>query len=205
MVNITAYMWLERVTIMHKLDQLDLKIIQQLQTNGRISSTELAEKTGSSRQTLANRLKRMIEEDLVIIKGGLNLRKFGFKIAHVGLEVKTSEARKEIKQHLKTCPRVLTVSRTPEKANIHFRIWGEDDQTINSIIESFRDHQNVDIIYSRYMGTPIHGNIVIKVESNENNETPCELNCSDCPRHINAQCSGCPASSNYRNPLLKRK
>jgi len=105
--------------------------------------------------------------------------------------------------HLKTCPRVLTVFRIPEKANIHFRIWEEDDRTINSTIESFRDRKNVDIVYSRYMETPIHGNIVINIKPSENRETPCGLNCSDYPRYIDALCLGCPASSNYRNPLLK--
>ncbi len=186
-----------------KLDQLDLRIVHQLQVEGRALLTELAEKVGSSRQTVANRLKRLLDEELVIVRGGLNLQKFGFKMASVGLEVRTDKARREVEQFLKKCPRVLSIYRTPEKANIHVSVWGEDDQTINSTIESFRDNTSVDIVYTRYLGTPIHGNIAIDVEPSKNSETPCGMNCTDCQRYSNAWCAGCPASSDYRNPLLE--
>lgn len=186
-----------------KVDHLDLEIIRLLQKDGRISVTELAEKVKSSRATVTNRLKRLIDEELIMVRGGLNLQKFGFKVAGVGLEVKKEPVRKEVEAYLKNCPRVLNLFRTPEKANIHVIVWGEDEHTINSTIESFRDLQNVDIIYTHYLGTPIHGNIIINVESENNVETPCGMKCADCYRYNNAWCLGCPASKDYKNPLLK--
>jgi len=48
------------------IDDLDLKIVLQLQEDGRATITELAEKVGSSRPTVTNRLKRLIDEDLVL-------------------------------------------------------------------------------------------------------------------------------------------
>jgi DNA-binding Lrp family transcriptional regulator len=188
---------------MAELDELDLKIVNQLYIDGRLSLTELGEKVGSSRQTVAKRLKQLMDEELIIVKAGLNLIKSGFKIANVGLEVKSDKNREEIEHYLRNCPRVVNIFRTPEKANLHLSVWGEDDQTINSTIESFRDRPNVDVVYTRYLGTPIHGNMIINVESSRNSETPCGMNCSDCHRYNNAWCVGCPASSHYRNPLQK--
>ena len=48
-------------------------------------------------------------------------------------------ARKEVLEILRKCPRVQTIFRSPKKANIELGVWGENDQTINSTIESFRD------------------------------------------------------------------
>lgn len=185
------------------LDYLDLKIIYQLQKNGRISATELAKKVKSTRPTVTNRLKEMIEKKLVIIKGGVNLNKFGFKLASVGLEVKKTAERKEVETYLKNCPRVLNVFRIPEKANYHVIIWGEDDATINSTIESFRDFANADIIHTHYLGTPIHGDIIIDLLQNENEITPCGMKCMDCYRFDNSWCTGCPSSKDYKLPFTE--
>ncbi len=185
-----------------KVDHLDLEIIRLLQKDGRISVTELAEKVKSSRATVTVRLKRLIEEELMLVRGGLNLQKFGFKMAGVGLEVKKEPARKEVEAYLKNCPRVLYIFRTPEKANIHAIVWGEDEHTINSTIESFRDLENVDIIHTHYLGTPIHGNIIINVAPGNKDETPCGKKCIECYKFENAWCLGCPISKHYKNPLL---
>ena len=182
----------------NELDELDVKIIRQLQIDGRTSVTELTEKAESSRPTVTTRLKRLLDEKLVVIKGGLNLRQFGFKIAHVGLEIRTEKARKEIETSLRNCPRVINIFRTPEKANIHLSVWGEDDQTINSTIESFRDQQNVSIVYTHYLGTPIHGDITVSVETRRKDETPCGRKCGECHSYQNSWCRGCPSSSDYR-------
>lgn len=186
-----------------KIDEVDLKIIHHLQKDARASLSELAEKAGSSRQTAANRLKRLIDEERIVVKGGLNLRKFGFKMAYVGLEVKTDKNRSRVEEYLRDCPRVFTIFRVPEKANLHLIVWGEDEQTINSTIESFRDLQDVDIVYTRYLGTPIHGNVFINIALSNDSETPCGKKCADCHRYVNLLCLGCPISSDYKNPLLE--
>jgi DNA-binding Lrp family transcriptional regulator len=188
----------------NKIDNLDLEILFHLKNSGRVPLTRLAEKTGASRQTIANRLKRLMDDELVIVKGGFDLRKIGFKMASVGLEVKNEATRQEVEKHLKNCPRVLTIFRTPEKANIHIDVWGEDDQTLNSTIESFRDLENVEIVYNHYLGHLIHGDVIVSVVPNQSNVTPCGRKCSDCYRYNNSWCAGCPITSDYINPLLAR-
>jgi DNA-binding Lrp family transcriptional regulator len=181
-----------------KLDELDLKIIRKLQVNGRASVTELAEEVGSSRPTVTSRLHQLLESKIITIKGGLNLRRLSYKVALVGLEVRTDEARKEIEAFLRNCPRVLNIFRTSEKANLLLNVWGEDDQTINSTIESFGDQRNASIVYAHYLGTPIHGDVIINAEAKKSDETPCGTKCSECHRYQKAWCRGCPSSSDYR-------
>ena len=186
-----------------KLNELDLKIVNQLYEDGRISISELAARIDSSRPTVTNRLERLIKDEIVEIKGGLNLRTLGFKIAYVGLEVKEEDARKDIEFYLKKCPRVLNIFRSTGKANIHLNIWGEDDETIKSTIESFRDLHNAEIIYTRYLGTPIYGNIIINLNTFYKTETPCGKICSECHRYTNEWCVGCPITIHYKNPIQK--
>ena len=169
-----------------KLDELDLKIIRKLQVDGRASVTELAEEVGSSRPTVTSRLHRLLGSKIVIIKGGLDLRRFGYKVALVGLEVRTDKARSEMEAFLRSCPRVLNVFRTSDKANLLLTVWGEDDQTINSTIESFGDQRNASIVYANYLGTPIHGDIIVNVEARKSDETPCGTKCAECYRYQNA-------------------
>lgn len=187
-----------------KLDDLDFRIIHRLQEDGRISITDLAEKVGSSRPTVTNRLKRLVDDGLVLVNGGLSLGRLGFKMACVGLEVMNGDDRRGVEDCLEGCPRVLSVFRTCGKANVHLSMWGEDDQTVNSMIESFRDYPNVEIVYSHYLGTPIHGDVRIRVEPAGQRGPPCGRICSKCSRYVNGWCLGCPCSADYRNPLLER-
>ncbi len=184
-----------------KLDVLDLKILGELQKDGRISKSKLARSVGASRPTVRNRLKRMTNENLIIIKGGLNLRELGFKMAWVGLEVKNDDTRKEVEQMLKGCPRVMNIFRTPEKANIQLTVWGEEERTVESTIESFRDIPNVDIVHTHYLGTPIHGDITVCICPSEGKETPCGMTCSKCHMYVSGYCIGCPISTEYKNPF----
>ena len=186
-----------------KIDKLDLKIIYELQKDGRMSITEISENIGSSRPTVTSRVKQLLDERSVIIQGGLNLTAAGFKMACVGLEVRNEDTRVNVEHMLKSCPRVLNVFRTPEKANIHIAVWGEEDQTINSTIESFRDINDVEIVYTHYLGTPIHGDISIKLAPGHSAETPCGKTCSECHRFKNQWCLGCPITEDYLNPIVK--
>ena len=189
--------------VLDKLDSLDFKILRELTTDGRLSITDLADKVQSSRPTVTNRLNRMKELGLLNIVGGLNFIKLGYKMATVGLEVKTEESRKETIEILSKCPRVQTIFRSPKKANIEVGVWGENDQTINSAIESFRDIPNVDIVDINYLGAPIKGSIILRLDPRGLDVTPCGRICADCHRYQNDWCNGCPDSRDYKNPLMK--
>lgn len=186
-----------------KLDDLDLRIVRELQEDGRMSITDLAERVGSSRPTVTNRLKRLVEDGVVVMSGGLSLVRLGFKMGCVGLEVRDGGTWGEVERCLRGCPRVLNAFRTPGKANFHVSLWGEDPNTLKSIIESYRDYPKVEVVYCYFLGTPIHGDVAIEVEPAEHREPACGRICSKCVRYVNGWCLGCPCSTEYKNPLLE--
>ena len=103
----------------NKLDELDLKIVSELRKDGRISITEIAENVGSSRPTVTNRVKQLLEDHSVIIEAGLNFAAAGYKMACVGLEVRNEETRKKVEHLLKSCLRVLNIQDTGEGEHPH--------------------------------------------------------------------------------------
>ncbi len=81
-----------------ELDPFDLKILDILAEDGRISITDLAEKVGLSKTPVAARFRRLVDEGYILgFRAVLNTRKLG--IDHVAFaEVKLSDTREEALQ-----------------------------------------------------------------------------------------------------------
>ena len=186
-----------------KLDKLDLQILEELKKEGRVSITELAKRVKSSRPTVTKHVERMREEAILNISAGLDLQSLGYKMALVSLEVSGDENRKKFHEVMGKCPRVQTIFRSSEIANIKVGVWGEDESTINSCVESFRDLANVKIVDTDYLGTPIRGNVTISVNLGDDEFAPCGKTCAHCSQYENEWCPGCPVTIHYKNPLLK--
>jgi DNA-binding Lrp family transcriptional regulator len=75
-----------------ELDTLDLKIIKELQEDVRISMSQLALKTGSSRPTATKKMRKILDDGLFGVTAGLDASKMGFKVALVGLEVMNDDS-----------------------------------------------------------------------------------------------------------------
>lgn len=96
---------------MSDLDKLDLKILSQLQKNGRISITELAEHIGLSASACAERVRRL-ERDKVIT--GYHARvspeavgKALVVFVEIKLAMKSEEIFERVKQELLLVPEVM--------------------------------------------------------------------------------------------------
>lgn len=185
------------------LDELDLNILRELNKDARIKITKIAENTGISRPTIFNRLKKLKKLGILSNPCGLSLIKLGYKMATVGFEVNDEDIRIELTEALKICPRVLTIFKTSEKANLQVSLWGEDYETLNSVIDSFRSFDGVNVVRSNYLGTPLVGNVTLFSSLPESNVTPCNKVCSQCNRYIDNWCLGCPVSVDYKDPLKK--
>jgi DNA-binding Lrp family transcriptional regulator len=184
-----------------ELDSLDLKIIKELQEDVRISLSQLASKTGSSRPTVTKKLKKLLDDGLVGVKVGLNANKMDLKVALVGLEIMTDVSRSAVIKGLQDCPRVLSIARTSEKANTLVMVWGEDDSTLKSTVESFRDLENVSIVFSHYLGTPLT-QVIVPFVSGDEDISPCGSRCDVCNRYHSNWCLGCPSTKHYKNNYL---
>ena len=98
------------------IDQIDSQIISLLQSDGRISNTDIAKSLGISEATVRTRLKRLIDEDYIQIVAVSNPFKLGFEIAgdlyiHVEMK-KIDKVIKELKKFKEIWYIVLTTGNT---------------------------------------------------------------------------------------------
>jgi DNA-binding Lrp family transcriptional regulator len=189
---------------MTRIDHLDLKIVYELSKNGRASISELADATGVTRQTIATRLKKLYDEEVIRVAGGLNLVKLGYDMATVGLEVRGEEVEGELMKLMQCCPRVHTIFRAQGKEELKVSMWGESRTSIDSTIESFNDFQGVTVVSTHYLGKPIHGSVSFTMDPKDSTIAPCGKDCSLCLSYSSSECPGCPDTSHYRNPSIKK-
>ncbi len=62
------------------IDELDARIIDRLQTDGRMSNTDLARALEVSEATIRGRIKRLTDEDIIQIVAVANPLKVGFEV-----------------------------------------------------------------------------------------------------------------------------
>jgi Lrp/AsnC family leucine-responsive transcriptional regulator len=185
-----------------RIDKVDLKLINSLKNNARSSITELAKEAGISRPTAMKRLETMLKEGTLGIEAGLNLKKLGFQIGCVGLEVIGAAARRELQNFLQICPRVLLVFCPFEKVNFSVYVYGEDQETLRSVIYSLNEFPNTSIAYVNYSDPPLNpATLPVPIHVNKGSETPCGKVCSTCISYIEELCLGCPAVVDYKGPL----
>ena len=189
---------------MSRIDHLDLKIVSELSKNGRVSISDLANETGVTRQTIANRMKRLHDEEIIRVAGGLSLVKLGYEMATVGLEVRGEEVEGELMKLMQCCPRVLTIFRAGGKEDLQVSMWGESQKSIDSTIESFKDFQGVTVASTHYLGKPIHGSASFTMNPKDSTISPCGKDCSKCLSYSKSECPGCPDTSHYQNPEIKK-
>jgi len=182
-----------------ELDKIDMRILVELSHNPRITLTELSENTKISRPTISTHLKNLTDSGLIMNETGLSLRNLNFVTALVSIEAKQENESTTAEKFLRSCPRVKCLFRTPGKANLTVLVWGENTNTLNSTIESFRDLSNVEIVDIDYLGTPIHGDLGVGV-FDKRDTAPCKEDCSRCPNYKNKLCVGCPATIYYKGP-----
>ncbi len=95
------------------LDQLDCKMIELLQKDGRISNTEIAKKIGMSEATVRTRLNRLIQEEFIQIVAVSNPIKLGFKIVgNIRIHVEIKKMDRIIKELKKLKPLWFVVQTT---------------------------------------------------------------------------------------------
>jgi len=76
-------------------DELDQKLIQELQKNGRESYVDLAKRLGVVEGTVRKRVKYLLEKDIITIVAVPNVRKLGYSLISVmGMQVRMEELRR---------------------------------------------------------------------------------------------------------------
>jgi len=185
-----------------RIDNLDRRIINILSENPRKPVKRIAQETKASRPTITKRIEKLFGRGLIAVNVGLNLGRLGYRTAYIGLEVKGMEERQKTIEALKMCPRVLTILQPSGETNLNVYGYGENNTTLESLIESLRDLSNVRIVYVQYSEPPIYPeNVCVKLYPEKAEVAPCGKRCAQCESFKSSRCVGCPATTAYSGLL----
>jgi DNA-binding Lrp family transcriptional regulator len=186
------------------MDEIDRKILVQLQQNGRASLEELAKSTGFTSMGAKKRLQKLLDTRTIKISASLNHRELKLLPAIVMLEMENTQATDRLIERFKDCPRVVNIFKTIGGYNLIALVVAENQDILECIAMekcSLRSSPGVrrsefypisDVYYSPFLG--IRENIASKNKVAEN----CGVSCDSCVRFTAKKCSGCPSKRNER-------
>jgi len=189
------------------LDDIDRKIISQLQLNGRTTFEKLARIIGFSSMGAKKRVERLLEKDILKVSALVNVKKLDLHAAIVLIEIEGADAMQKLLDRFKECPRVVHIFTTLGGYNIIALVVAENRDTLESISMekcSLRSSKGIrrsefypigNIHYSPFFLIREH------LAHKERKTTPCKVYCRPCNRYKTDKCVGCPATSYYRGSL----
>jgi DNA-binding Lrp family transcriptional regulator len=189
------------------LDDIDRKIISQLQLDERTTFEELGKIVGYTSIGVKKRLKNLLEQDIIKVSALINLEPLKLYAAIVLLEMESAEAMQKLLERSKDCPRVVRIFTTLGGYNLIALIVEDNQDTLESISMekcSLRSGGGIrrsefypigNIHYSPFL--PIREHRTHK----EKTPTPCNVDCGPCSRYKAEKCVGCPAMSYYKGML----
>jgi DNA-binding Lrp family transcriptional regulator len=189
------------------LDEIDKKIITQLQADGRTTLQEMAKNIGFTSMGTKKRLEKLIKNGTIKVSALINPTALKLHPAIVMLEMESAEAMRELLDRFKDCPRVVHIFKTIGGYNLIALVVAETQETLESISMekcSLRCSQGIrrsefypisDTYFVPFL--QIRENLAHK----ERKVTPCNVECDPCNRYETQKCVGCPTTSNYKGSL----
>ncbi len=125
---------------MKKTDRLDQKLILELQKNGRLTYMDLAKILDVTEGTIRNRLKRLVDQDIIRITAVPQLEKFGYSfMGIVGMQVRLADLRtvaEQLAQNPNVCYLANVTGRYEFIALVMTRAPGEFAYFMENVISA---------------------------------------------------------------------
>ena len=189
------------------MDEVDRKIISQLQLDGRTTLEELGKITGYTSMGVKKRIDKLLEGEVIKVSALLNLRPLNLCAAIVLLEIESADAMQRLLDRFRDCPRVVQIFTTLGGYNLIAIVVAEDQDTLESISMekcSLRSSEGIRRSEFYPIGN-IHYAPFLSVREYLTHKgraiTPCDVDCRPCPRYQSKKCVGCPTTSYYQGPL----
>ena len=189
------------------MDDIDKKIITQLQADGRTTLQEMAKSIGFTSMGTKKRLEKLIKKGIIKISALINPTSLKLHPAIVMLEMESAEAMQRLLNRFKDCPRVIHIFKTIGGFNLIALVVAETPETLESIsmekcslrcspgIRRSEFYPISDMYFQPFL--QIRENLANK----ERNLPPCDVDCDPCNRYEKQKCVGCPTKKNYKGTL----
>jgi len=189
------------------LDDIDKKIISQLQSDGRTTLQDLSKVVGFPSMGTKKRLEKLIKKNTIKITALVNPSVLKLHPAIVMLEMESAEAMQTLLNRFEECPRIVQIFKTVGGYNLIALVVAETQETLESISMekcSLRCSKGIrrsefypvsDTYFSPFL------QIREQLAHKERTVTPCKVDCDPCKRYETEKCVGCPTMSQYKGSL----
>jgi Lrp/AsnC family leucine-responsive transcriptional regulator len=190
-----------------KIDEVDKKIITQLQADGRATLQDLAKSVGFTSMGTKKRLERLLKKGIIKISALINPSALKLHPAIVMLEMESAEAMQQLLDRFEECPRVVQMFKTVGGYNLIALVVAETRETLESIsMEKCSLRCSKGIRRSEfYPVSETYFSPFLQIRENlahkEKKVTPCNVDCNPCNRYETKKCVGCPTTTNYKGSL----
>ncbi len=189
------------------MDDIDRKLISQLQVDARTTLEKLAQITGFTNVGVKKRLSKLLQQGAIRNQALMNPAAFGLIPAMILLEMKDAEAMQEVMNRFKDCPRVVHIFKTIGGYNLIALVIAENKDTLESIsVEKCSLRSSPGIRRSEfYPITDSEFSQFLQIREylthKGKDKAPCNVDCSTCARYETKKCVGCPTTIHYRGTL----
>jgi DNA-binding Lrp family transcriptional regulator len=189
------------------LDDVDRKIIAQLQLDGRTTLQELAKTVGFTSMGTKKRLQKLLDQETIKVSALLNPTSLKLLPAIVMLEMESTEAMQNLIDRFKDCPRVIHIFKTIGGYNLIALVVAENQDTLESIsMEKCSLRSSAGIRRSEFYpigDTYFSSFLQIReyLAHKDRTVAPCNIDCRPCIRYESDKCVGCPTTNHYRGTL----
>ena len=189
------------------MDEVDKKIVAQLQADGRTSLEDLSKLTGFTSMGIKKRLEKLIEKGVIKISALINPNVLGLHLAIVMMEMESAEAMQNVLDRFEECPRIVQIFKTIGGYNLMALVVAETRETLESIsMEKCSLRCSKGIRRSEfYPVSATYFSPFLQIRENlankEKKVSPCNIECNPCTRYETKKCVGCPTTENYIGTL----
>ncbi len=189
------------------MDEIDKKIITQLQADGRTTLEELSKTTGFTSMGTKKRLEKLVKNGTIKISALINPSVLKLHPAIVMLEMESAEAMQDLLNRFEECPRVVQIFKTVGGYNLIALVVAETQETLESIsMEKCSLRCSKGIRRSEfYPVSETYFSPLLQIRESlahkEKKVTPCNVDCDPCNRYETQKCVGCPATNHYKGTL----
>ncbi|MFE4105900.1 Lrp/AsnC family transcriptional regulator [Almyronema epifaneia] len=133
----------------YQIDQLDLKIIELLQQNGRIAYSDIARAIDSPEATIRYRVKRLLDEEIISISAFINTGKVKHEtVAYLELEIEPGFLETSLAELL-AMENISYIASVTGELNLMLEYIYKDNHDLLNFINSLRQNAAVKRLNSR--------------------------------------------------------
>ena len=127
-----------------KIDDINLKILQILEENGRTPNNEIAARLSISEGTVRNRIKKLTENNFLKVKGLTNPEHWSDKqLIFILVQLEMTKKWKEIARSVSELPGVKSVSMITGRFDLIIELFLEPHNLINFLTNDLAGVGNI--------------------------------------------------------------